>query len=282
MATPTSLPGGIALITGAASGIGRDTALALAHAGVEGLVLADLNPADFVIEESRVFSPHGDNLRAISVQTDVADESSVEAMVQSALNEFGRIDYCVHSAGMGNISGATTEHVKPDIFDQTMGINARGTMLVLRAVSAAMANQEPREHKNLRREGTRSLGRGSIVVVSSVNGLVAAPGMLPYTASKWAAIGIAKTAAIDNIRHHIRVNTVSPSWTQTPMMERSLQRVPQLGAMVQALSPLKRGALPEEVSDAIVFLCSPGASYINGTVITVDAGATVTTPKAGL
>ena len=66
------------------------------------------------------------------------------------------------------------------------------------------------------------------------------------------------------------------------MMERSLKRVPQLGAMVQALSPLKRGALPEEVSDSIVFLCSPGASYINGTVITVDAGATVTTPKAGL
>ncbi|KAI9043095.1 SDR family NAD(P)-dependent oxidoreductase [Aspergillus affinis] len=282
MAAPTSLlPGGIAVVTGAASGIGRDTALALAQAGVEGLVLADLEPADAVVEESRTFATHA-NLRAISVQTDVADESSVDSLVELAVKEFGRIDYCVHSAGMGNISGATTEHVKPNIFDQTLSINARGTMLILRAVSAAMAKQEPREHKNLRAEGTRSLGRGSIVVVGSINSIMAAPGMLSYCASKWAVLGMAKTAAMDNIPHHIRVNTVCPAWTQTPMMERSLKRVPQLGAMVQALSPLKRGAFPEEVSDAIVFLCSPGASYINGTVITVDAGATVTTPKAGL
>ncbi|KAK1147599.1 hypothetical protein N8T08_000941 [Aspergillus melleus] len=266
MAAPTSLlPGGIAVVTGATSGIGRDTALALAQAGVEGLVLADLEPADAVVEESRRFATHA-NLRAISVQTDVANESSVDTLVESAVKEFGRIDYCVHSAGMGNLSGATTEHVKPDMFDQTLSVNARGTMLILRAVSAAMAKQEPREHKNRRSEGSRSLGRGSIVVVGSINSIMAAPGMLSYCASKWAVLGMAKTAA----------------WTQTPMMERSLKRVPQLGAMVQALSPLKRGALPEEVSDSIVFLCSPGASYINGTVITVDAGATVTTPKAGL
>lgn len=95
---------------------------------------------------------------------------------------------------MGNISGATTEHVKPDIFDQTLSINARGTMLILRAVSAAMAKQEPREHKNLRTEGTRSLGRGSIVVVGSINSIMAAPGMLSYCASKWAVLGMAKTA----------------------------------------------------------------------------------------
>ena len=95
---------------------------------------------------------------------------------------------------MGNLSGATTEHVKPDMFDQTLSVNARGTMLILRAVSAAMAKQEPREHKNRRSEGSRSLGRGSIVVVGSINSIMAAPGMLSYCASKWAVLGMAKTA----------------------------------------------------------------------------------------
>ncbi|KAA8650177.1 hypothetical protein EYZ11_008515 [Aspergillus tanneri] len=277
----STFQGGIALVTGAASGIGRDTALALAQAGVEGIVLADLKPADVVVEESQKFASHA-NLRAVSVQTDVTDEASVNIMVQTAIKEFGRIDYCVHSAGMGNISGAITERVKVDVFDQTMTTNARATMLVLRAVSAAMATQEPREYQSARHGGTRSLGRGSIVVVCSINGCIAAPGMMPYTASKWAVIGIAKTAAVDNFKNHIRVNIVCPSWTQTPMMEASLQRVPHLSAMVEAISPLKRGALTEEVSDSIVFLCSPSASYINGTVLAVDAGATLTVARGSL
>ena len=95
---------------------------------------------------------------------------------------------------MGSISGATTEHLKVDVYDQTMTVNARGTMLVLRAISAAMAKQEPRMHQSARHGTSRSLGRGSIVVVSSVNGTMVAPGMLSYAASKHAVAGIAKTA----------------------------------------------------------------------------------------
>lgn len=95
---------------------------------------------------------------------------------------------------MGSISGATVEHLKVDVYDQTMAVNARGTMLVLRAVSAAMAKQEPRMHQSTRHGTSRSLGRGSIVVVSSVNGTMVAPGMLSYAASKHAVAGIAKTA----------------------------------------------------------------------------------------
>ncbi|PIG84333.1 oxidoreductase [Aspergillus arachidicola] len=206
-----TLDGGIALVTGAASGIGKETVFALAQAGAEGIILADLNlsGAESVAQESQKWATHS-KFRSMAVPVDVSDEAAVNSIVEAAVKEFGRIDYCVHSAGIGSISGATTEHLKIDVYDQIMAVNARGTMLVLRAVSAAMAKQEPRMHQSARHSISRSLGRGSIVVVSSVNGTIVAPGMLSYTASKHAVAGIAKTAAIDNIKNHIRVNVVAP------------------------------------------------------------------------
>ncbi|KAI9034860.1 SDR family NAD(P)-dependent oxidoreductase [Aspergillus affinis] len=291
MASPIStLNGGFALVTGAASGIGQETVFSLAQAGVEGILLVDLDleKAESTISESKKFATHS-SFRAIAVQTDVTDEKSVDNAVEVAKKEFGRIDHCVHSAGvpdkadailkMGNLSGAVTEHLNIEMYDKTMAVNARSTMLVLRAVSGAMAAQEPLEYTSFRHGTKRSLVRGSIVIVCSVNGLVAAPGMLNYSASKWAVIGIAKTAAVDNIKNHIRVNIVCPAWTQTPMMEKSLVRVPQLGPIIQAVSPLKRGAFPEEVADSILFLCSPASSYINGSVVNIDAGLTLTVQR---
>ncbi|BAE64931.1 unnamed protein product [Aspergillus oryzae RIB40] len=145
-----------------------------------------------------------------------------------------------------------------------------------------MAKQEPRMHQSARHGTSRSLGRGSIVVVSSVNGTMVAPGMLSYTASKHAVAGIAKTAAIDNIKNHIRVNVVAPFYTETPMFEASLKRVPELGAAIKAITPLKRAAAPEEVADPIVFLCSPAASYTNGATLIIDSGTTLTIPRTSL
>ena len=157
-----------------------------------------------------------ENFRAIAVQVDVSDEDSVRAMVDTAVKEFGRVDYCVHCAGvsrclipsipktdfwllvqMGNISGATTEHIKIDVFDKTVAVNIRGTMLVVSTVSKAMAAQEPRtcQIPSARNPtAIRDLGRGSIVTIASVNAFVPAPGMMPYTSSKHAVIGITKTA----------------------------------------------------------------------------------------
>ncbi|KAE8360912.1 hypothetical protein BDV27DRAFT_133828 [Aspergillus caelatus] len=278
-----TLDGGIALVTGAASGIGKETVFALAQAGVEGIILADLNHSgsESVAKESQKWATHPE-FRATAVQVDVSDETAVNNMVDVAVKGFGRIDYCVHSAGMGSISGATTEHLKVDVYDQTMTVNARGTMLVLRAVSAEMAKQEPRMHQSARHGTSRSLGRGSIVVVSSVNGTMVAPGMLSYAASKHAVAGIAKTAAIDNIKNHIRVNIVAPFYTETPMFEASLKRVPELGAAIKAITPLKRAAIPEEVADPIVFLCSSAASYTNGATLIIDSGITLTIPRTSL
>ncbi|KAL4860546.1 hypothetical protein BDV12DRAFT_181426, partial [Aspergillus spectabilis] len=260
----------------AASGIGKETALAFAEAGVDGILLADQNEVTKATIDECIKLSKNPNFRAIPVQADVTDEANVANMVETAIKEFGRVDYCVHAAGMGSVSGARTEHLNVDVFDKTLAVNARGTMLVLRAVSAAMTQQEPREHQSYRHsDSKRSLGRGSIVVISSVNGTVSAQGMMSYSASKYAAIGIAKTAAVDNVESHIRVNTLCPSWTDTAMMQASIKRFPPLAKMIENVTPLRRAAVPEEVADLAVFLCSPAASYVNGASLVVDAGLTL-------
>ncbi|KAJ2978635.1 hypothetical protein NUW58_g7436 [Xylaria curta] len=275
MATKLRLNCGFALVTGAAGGIGKEVALAFAESGVHGVVFADINEqgAEEAAEESRKYAT-ATNFRAIAVKVDVTDEASVQNMVDTAIREFGRIDYSVNSAGMGNISGAVIPNLKVDIFSKTIEVNIKGTMLCIRAVAKAMASQEPLSYKS--RHGERSLGRGSIVNLGSANSYVAAPGMASYTTSKHAVIGLTKSSAIDCQKHYIRVNAVCPSWVDTPMMKASLQRVPQLAQMIKAVSPLQRAASAEEVADYIIFLCSPSASYINGTGLVVDAGMTVT------
>ncbi|KAL8729342.1 MAG: hypothetical protein Q9181_005040 [Wetmoreana brouardii] len=266
---------GVALVTGAAAGIGKETALAFAEAGARGVVIADINHdgAQEVALQCNKIAKHT-VFNSVAVFVDIVDEESVEAMVQRAIEVFGRIDYSVNSAGIGNLSGAMTPNVKTDVFSKTLDTNIKGTMFCVRAVSKVMAGQEPLKYEG--RNGTRDLGRGSIVNLGSVSSYCAAPGMMPYTVSKHAVIGITKTAAIDNIKHHIRVNAVCPSWVDTPMMQASLQRIPPLESIIKAASPLGRAADPEEVADYILFLCSPSGSYINGTGLLVDAGLTLT------
>ncbi|KAB8234857.1 SDR family NAD(P)-dependent oxidoreductase [Aspergillus alliaceus] len=226
-----TLDGGIALVTGAVSVIWKERAFALAQAGVEGLI------------EDKNWAKHP-SFRATAVHVDVSDETTVDNIGEVAARDYGRIDYSVHSAGM---SQATIEHLKIHVYDQTMAINAKGTMLVLRAVEAAMANQKPRMHQSPRHGTWRSCGRDSIVVLRSINGTMVAPGMFSYVASKYAVIGIVKTAS-------------------------SLKRKHQLEPVIENLTSLKRAALPEEIADPVVFLCSPAASYANGTTLMIDSG----------
>ncbi|KAI1409268.1 NAD(P)-binding protein [Hypoxylon sp. FL1857] len=275
MATKLTLNGGIALVTGAASGIGKEVSFAFAEAGVKGVVFADINEqgAQEAAAECKGLATNAE-FRAVVVKVDVTDEASVQNMVETAVKEFGRIDYSVNSAGVGNISNAVTPFVKATVFDKTMNINIKGTMLCVRAVSNVMANQEPLTHTS--RHGTRSLGRGSIVNLGSINSYIGAPAMLAYTTSKHAVIGLTKSAAIDGAKIQVRVNAVCPSWADTPMLQAGLQKVPQLEQMIKAISPARRAAVTEEVADYVLFLCSPSATYINGTGLRIDAGITVT------
>lgn len=173
-------------------------------------------------------------------------------------------------------------------------------MLFVRAVMGAMAQQEPLTFPGTGRHGTRTLGRGSIVLLGSTNSLVAAPGMLSYTTSKHAVMGLAKSAGKPPLVHEaflhklttdmligvdalavqssLGVNAVCPCWVDTPMVQNAVKTNPMLGEAIKTFSPLKRAAAPDEVADYIVFLSSPSASFINGTALPIDAGLTLPAP----
>ncbi|KAL6721050.1 hypothetical protein ACLMJK_000150 [Lecanora helva] len=265
---------GVALITGAASGIGKETAFGFAEVGAAGVVFADIDGAGAAIAQgkSKTFATNPD-YRSLAVHVDVTDPGSVQAMVDTTTRELGRIDYSVNSAGVGTDSVTPVSHASIEEFDKIININMRGTMLCTRAVSEAMSKQIPLSYEG--RNGKKDLGRGSIVNLGSANSYIAVAGKMPYTAAKHAVIGITKSAALDNKAHHIRVNAVCPGWVSTTMMERDVQKTPQLPQIIQAIGPLGRMAEPEGIGDVIVFLCSPAASYVNGTGLIVDSGLTL-------
>lgn len=278
MASKLLLNRGFALITGAAAGIGKDTAFAFAEAGVQGVAFADVNEqgAQEAAEESRKYATNAE-YKTLVLKVDMSDEVGVQEMVDRTVKEFGRIDYAVNSAGLGNVSGAMTPNLKLDVFNKTIDVNVKGAVYFARAITAIMAAQDELIHTSGSRYGntTRTLGRGSLVFLGSVNSYITSPGMLNYTTSKHAIVGITKSVAMDCLKSKIRVNAVCPSWVDTPMNHATIQRVPQMEQLIKMISPLGRVASTEEVVDYIIFLCSPSATYINGTGLTVDAGITL-------
>ena len=150
----------------------------------------------------------------------------------------------------------------------TWNVNAKGTVFVTGAFCAAMEKNEIATVQG--RNGSREVGRGSIVTLASADSVIAEPFKAPYIASKHAAYGIAKTAALENAEKQIRVNTLLPTWTATPMMEEYFGVQPALRDVIKAIHPKKRMALPEEIASTILYLLSPAASYISGTGIVID------------
>jgi len=270
---------GVALITGAAGGIGKETGLLLAEAGAKAVAFADVDESrakEAALESEGIAT--NPNYRAIAVAVNVGDEASVIAMVKTVVKEFGRIDYSINSAGVMVDTQTAVSNSSVDEFDKIININARGTMLCMREVSKVMSKQDPLPSITSR-NGTRNLGRGSIVNIGSVSSFIGSPGMMPYIASKHAVIGLTKATAVDNARYGIRVNAVCPAWVDTPMMQKALVRNPKFERITK-LGPAGRMALPEEVGNLIVFLSSPAASYINGTSLLVDGGLLLTAHQA--
>jgi len=146
--------------------------------------------------------------------------------------------------------------------------------LVTREASIAMRSQDPVPvHPSQPARGTT---RGSIVNLGSGSSMIATPGVLPYTSSKHAALGLCKNAALDNAKYGIRVNCVCPSWTDTPMVRAAMEGVAGLKEFIERAVPIGRIAATEEVTDTVMFLCSYRSSYVNGVGLLVDAGTTLT------
>ena len=264
---------GIALITGAASGIGRATAHTFARDGCLGLALIDLNAASLQIVKSEIEKQNrpinGDKpLRIETYAIDITDEAAVNTTITTIASTFGRIDYCINAAGIAkkHIGGAA--HAATADWLNVINVNLTGTFFVLRACALIMLEQSPL----LSSIDARPLSRGSIVNFSSILGHVGIQMSTAYTAAKHGVIGLTKTASEDYAGRGLRVNAVCPGYTETPMTtaDEDVRRV--MEKQVKEACPMGRMGRPQEIADAVVFLAGGRSSFVTGTSLLVDGG----------
>jgi NAD(P)-dependent dehydrogenase (short-subunit alcohol dehydrogenase family) len=241
-----------ALVTGAASGIGRATAVALARDGARVLV-ADRDGAGAEAVVKAIAQAGGE---ARATQTDVAREADVAAMVKTALDAFGRLDCAVNAAGILATPGLIQDLALAD-WERTLAVNLTGVFLCLQHELRAM----------------RAQGAGSIVNVSSGGGVLGTPALGHYCASKHGVLGLTKTAAMENARSGVRVNAICPGSTDTPMLQGFMGSSAEARKMILASAPPGRLGTPEEIAEAAVWLCSDRASYVSGESLFVDYAA---------
>ncbi|KAK8115741.1 oxidoreductase [Apiospora sp. TS-2023a] len=261
---------GVAVVIGSASGIGKATALAFARNGARGLVLADLDEPGVqkTARQAKQEATH-EAFAVVALHVDVRDYASVEKAFEKAVKEFGRIDYSVTTAGIFKNHGLIADNPL-DLYDVIQDTNAKGVLHHTKAAVSVMLKQEPLVTQDVDR--VRVIGRGAIVNVCSIAGLLSVTGFVEYTASKFAAVGITKTAANEYGSSQIRINAVCPGAIETPLLERVVVREPGLRAAFTGAHPLKRLGDVEEVADAILFLTSNAGSFVHGSSMTVDGG----------
>jgi NAD(P)-dependent dehydrogenase (short-subunit alcohol dehydrogenase family) len=252
------LDGKAVMITGAASGIGRATALK-AHVEGASLLLADVGDENGEALRDEIA---GDGGKATYVHCDVTDEGSVEAAVAKTVTEYGRIDGAFNCAGIlaaiGNVGENSLEEWK-----QVLEVDLVGVFLCTKHELLAMAAQ----------------GSGAILNMASAAGLIGWPGASAYVAAKHGVVGLSKSAALEYAEQGIRVNSICPSYVLTPMVEKdlfedALGNDEELIAAARANHPIGRFAEAEEIAEAATWLLSDRASFVTGTAMSVDGGYT--------
>lgn len=244
------LDGKVALVTGASGGIGRAAALSFARSGARVLV------CDVKDEEGRetVSMIEADGGTAAWQRCDVSKSDDVKAMVGKAVETWGRLDCAFNNAGV-NLLGR--DEFQDENWDVAISINLSGVMRCIREEAAVMLQT----------------GGGAIVNTSSINGLVGNPNQPGYVASKHGVVGLTRQAALKWAQQGIRVNAVCPGVIETPMTA-PIVADQRLKAMVDAMTPMARFGKPEEIAEAVVWLCSDAASFVTGHPMVIDGGAT--------
>jgi NAD(P)-dependent dehydrogenase (short-subunit alcohol dehydrogenase family) len=250
--------GKVVLITGAANGIGRQTALAFAARGAK-IMAVDMDAAGAERTAGTIQQQGG---KAHAHTADVTKSIAVEAYVKATLATYGRIDCFFNNAGIEGMVAPIAEYDEA-AFDQVLAVNVKGVFLGLRHVLPVMLRQKS----------------GAVVNTASVAGLVATPGMSAYAASKHAVIGLTKASAGEVARSGVRVNAVCPGPIDTRMIHSLESQLnpsnpASVGARYQAALPIGRYGTAEEVANVVLFLCSDLASNITGAQYVVDGGRT--------
>lgn len=272
---------GFALITGAASGIGRACAHAFAKEGSAGIALLDLNEealatvkgeieAEVSLRQQADASGKEFKIELLTYPINIADEDQVNKVVSEAASKFGRLDYVVNAAGIAikHIGGAA--FVKTEEWQRVLDVNINGTFYVLRAAAQIMLKQEP----ILSSIDSRPLQRGSIVNFGSIQGVVGITLSTAYTTTKHAVIGLTRTASEDYAKDGLRVNAICPGYTETPMTTRNPEVLKAMNERVSTAVPMQRMGSPKEIADGVLYLAGGRSSFVTGSALMVDGGYT--------
>jgi NAD(P)-dependent dehydrogenase (short-subunit alcohol dehydrogenase family) len=248
------LDGKVALVTGGASGIGRATAVAMAREGAR-VAVAD-RAEETAAETVALINAAGG--QAIAIGGDVTKEADVAAMVARTVSAFGRIDCAFNNAGIATRAvgpaGQRVHELSQASFDAMLAVNLTGVFLCLKHEVAEMLAQG---------------GGGAIVNTSSIAGLIGLPTSAHYVAAKHGVVGLTKTAAMEYAQDGIRVNCVNPGYVKTPMTKETMEaRFDEIMAKV----PMNRLGIPEEIAEAVVWMCSDKASFMTGASHVIDGG----------
>jgi NAD(P)-dependent dehydrogenase (short-subunit alcohol dehydrogenase family) len=246
------LTGKVALVTGAARGLGRAVAVAFAHAGADvALGLRDVNTGIDLVNEIQALGR-----KALRLQMDITDLNQISRAIKNTAEHFGRLDILVNNAG-GGTSGLALD-VNEEDFDQTLAINLKGTFFASQAAAKLMMRQ----------------GSGSIVNMSSQAGFAALPTESVYCASKAAVSHLTKCLAVEWGKYNITVNAVAPTFITTPGTDEALSDPVFRADVVERIAALHRIGEPMDVAGAVIFLASPAAALITGHTILIDGGWT--------
>lgn len=243
----------VALVTGAASGMGLAAARAFAEAGAS-IALADIR-ADVLSAVTQDLAAAGH--RVIGVPGDISDEAYVKSLVEQTVAAFGRLDAAFNNAGIQSPAVETAD-VTSEVFDRVNAINLRGVWLCMKYQLIQMRAQRS----------------GAIVNNSSLGGLVGVPGRAAYHAAKHGLVGLTKSAALEYAAQGIRINAICPGIVETPMVADMLKGETAVMNEMMRDVPIGRLGTAQEIADAVLWLCSPGASFVVGVALPVDGGYT--------
>lgn len=242
----------VVLITGAGSGFGRLLATGLAQRGAK-LVLSDINETSLNSVKNELESVTD----VVSIAGNIADESLNKALVDAALEKFGRLDIAVNNAGIAH-TPAPVHEMTEAIMESQFGVNVKGVMFGMKYQIPAMLAQK----------------KGHVLNVSSLAGLGGAPKGAAYAAAKHAVAGVTRTAAVEYGRKNVRVNAICPFYSPTNILNVDGYNTPEAQAQLGQGSPMKRLGEPQEIVNTMMLMLSPGNSYMNGQTIAVDGGVT--------
>jgi NAD(P)-dependent dehydrogenase (short-subunit alcohol dehydrogenase family) len=247
----TGLQGKVGLVTGGTSGIGRETAVLFAKAGVK-VVVAGRREKEGKETADLVRAAGGEGL---FVKTDVSKASEVDTLIQTAVDKFGRLDVAFNNAGIEGVWVPIIRQTEED-FDRTINTNLKGVWLCLKS-----------EIRQMLKQG----GGGSIVNMASITGLVGSAGAAAYSASKHGVVGLTKAAALETARSGIRINAVCPAAVETAMSDR-IFGAPAVHKYVLSCHPIGRFGKAAEIAEAVVWMCSDRASFMTGQTLVLDGG----------